>query len=598
MKYIWDVLRNYRVEVISSALIMTVLYLYFYAIGISGIFVWNPGIRDWLCGFASLSIVQILSGYRWNHPYWITAYPVSILWVLVFPFTLSAASDGWIYFERINPYVLSALGGSILLFYTVRGISHLNCIWSSFILGLFFAFCSLPPLVYLGHYLVYHKLFTGEVLLPILQTNLKEATQFLQQMFTTGELATIFLSCLSLFIAYGALIIWAAGPKKKSACSQKRILWILQGLLIIAAILLVNRWITRCFPLWDYRLVQEYQKTVAESAGAYERNAKNLTLTGGTVHFRPRTVILVIGESANRDHMKAFNKTYPVETTPWLSQHPDGFFLYPNAYSNYPNTIKALSMYLTSMNQYNGQSMQDAVTLVDVAKKAGYTVYWLSNQSKMGAYDNANSIVANRADYARWTNIETGDDAQLLTLLKAIPASRQNLIIIHLMGSHALYKARVPETLQLPPATGLSETEQDYDRTILYTDEILQKIFNYGKENLNLDAMMYCSDHGEDMKYGHSAASFTFPMVRIPLWIYLSETYRNQYPDMASTLASHESSVFTNDLMFDTISGLLQAPNNYYNAKYDLSSSAYNLTWDAARTLHGKVRIPKGANSL
>ena len=71
----------------------------------------------------------------------------------------------------------------------------------------------------------------------------------------------------------------------------------------------------KCFPLREIRLVR---KSIREMKKARTVHADNLAhrfkaeLTG-----KPDgNIFLIIGESANRDHMKAFNPDYPYETTP------------------------------------------------------------------------------------------------------------------------------------------------------------------------------------------------------------------------------------------------------------------------------------------
>ena len=80
-------------------------------------------------------------------------------------------------------------------------------------------------------------------------------------------------------------------------------------------------------------------------------------------------------------------------------------------------------------------------------------------------------------------------------------------------------------------------------------------------------------------------------MVRIPLWIYLSPAYQQAYPQTAFVLRQHQQAIFTNDLLFDTMSGLLQAPSNYYDVRYDLTREEYAITRENALTLHGKKHI-------
>lgn len=210
---------------------------------------------------------------------------------------------------------------------------------------------------------------------------------------------------------------------------------------------------------------------------------------GGTIGENlPGAVIVVIGESANRDQMKAFTPAYPYETTPWLSQEAEenNISLFPKAYANYPATVPSLEMYLTSRNQYNGQSVSEAVTILDVAKAAGYETHWISNQPQMGSGEMPNSVIAARADTDGWTKIPMGDDRQVLELLEEIPKEGSHFIVIHLAGSHTCYAERVPDAMPVPDIPGKTERERDYVRTILYTDQVLADIYTYARQHLHL----------------------------------------------------------------------------------------------------------------
>ena len=103
--------------------------------------------------------------------------------------------------------------------------------------------------------------------------------------------------------------------------------------------------------------------------------------------------------------------------------------------------------------------------------------------------------------------------------------------------------------------------------------------------------MVYLSDHGEDMKYTHTASPFLFNMVRIPLWVYFSPDYQRNNPNLINGLKVHKEAFFTNDLLFETLSGIMNAQHNSYEDIYDLSSNNYMITKDNALTMHGKKRI-------
>ncbi|WP_417208190.1 phosphoethanolamine transferase [Acidaminococcus fermentans] len=215
----------------------------------------------------------------------------------------------------------------------------------------------------------------------------------------------------------------------------------------------------------------------------------------------PGTVILVVGETACRDYMAAFNPEYPLETTPWESsiRRTDGFFFFPQAYSNFSNTVMALSQSLTSSNQYNNMPLGESVDLVSLAKKAGYHTYWFSTQGKGEVWDAAITTLASQADTRKW--MPWKHDGQLLELLKMVPADQNNFIVLHLNGSHYRYRDRVPKKFaQDHTFSQVPKEEGEFDTSLAYTDEVLQQVYQYSHKHLNLQVMVYFSDHGENMK--------------------------------------------------------------------------------------------------
>lgn len=125
-------------------------------------------------------------------------------------------------------------------------------------------------------------------------------------------------------------------------------------------------------------MARRYIQTVQRAEKEHGEVVKRLHLTNGAAQALPQklpgTVIFIIGKSENRDHMSAFNPSYPVETTPWLSPKSKeaDFILLSNGYANYSQTTPSLEMALTGVNQYNRQKLENAFNIVDIAKAAGY----------------------------------------------------------------------------------------------------------------------------------------------------------------------------------------------------------------------------------
>ena len=352
--------------------------------------------------------------------------------------------------------------------------------------------------------------------------------------------------------------------------------------------------------LWND--VDTYVKQTQTYSLNYDERFASLSIEGTqTLAAKaPGTVIVVIGESASRNYMKAFTPDYAYDDTPWQSQqlnNPD-FLFFQNAYSSWSQTVPVLQRALTEQSQYNDKEFFNSASIIDVAKKSGYKTYWFSNQGRYGQYDSAITLVAKTADYSEWTddsyNFSDKYDETLLPYLAQVDPNQNNFIVLHIMGSHIYYNNRYPEgfnKFQGEEGSSTMTSEASYANSILYTDYILSQVFDYAKKNLNLQAMVYFSDHGENLTISHNPDVFSFDMVRIPMWIYLSPAYQQALPGRTKTLRSHESRYFTNDMLYDTIAGLLNAPSQRYDMGQDLSSNGYRFNRDNLTTMLGQYPL-------
>ena len=447
--------------------------------------------------------------------------------------------------------------------------------------------------VFLFYFLHYGKPLDEIILMSILATTPLEAYNYLTSVFSLPVLlllaAALVLAFEFLFRTFRNTCLPPAGSFR-----HNRRWWVLT----LALLFFFVNYAASVFPL--DRVAHLYARggplrAFTELHRNLPRNARTLKLenTENLASRKvPGTILLVLGESADRDKMSAFAPT-PVDTTPWearMKQDPD-FYFYPNAYSNFPNTVMAVTQALTSANQYNRKPLKYAVDLMTLAKKAGYETYWISTQEKSSVSDAGITVIDQQADHIEWLK---GDDDVLLPALAQVPAGRNNFVVLHITGSHFRYDQRIPDAyVEKQHWSQLSKDEKAiwYNRSLHFTDSILKKIFETGRSQLHLQAMVYVSDHGEDLQLTHTASPFKFNMVRIPLWIYLSPAYQQAYPRTAATLRRHQQAVFTNDLLFDTMAGLLQAPSNFYDARYDLTREEYAITRENALTLHGKKHI-------
>ena len=528
-------------------------------------------------------------------------------WAVILPI-LWAGTFTWAYGFASLPekkhlgdyYVLGAVLFALPYVYTTltARAKHLRSLWTV-IAGIYTFFMVLIPFIYIGYYV----LFGGEMdmfaMMAVRSTHMKEIKDFFR---TMGSPMHLVMAVIALGIVISCAVGLARSMMKAARSFEGPFLRgtgraFTVGLAVISILFFGGfyRQITHVFPATiikslnskgsEYQLLQKLNDNL-------DKNVKNMTFTAPDPGdgIDEGTHIVIIGESANRDHMKAFTPDYPENTTPWLSEmakSPD-FALGYHAYSNFPNTLFSLSYAMTSANQYGDMSLEDVVSMVDVAKAAGYRTDWISFHNRSSMSSAGVTMIAERCDDSYW---EKNYDGYTLEVLKKLPPAKKRVIFINIDGSHYTYIARVPVNLRDKLGVSKEDPYHDYDLTIAYDDRVMKDIFEYAKANLNLKSMIYFSDHGENMKHYHTTSPFYYDMVHIPFFVYLSPDYQAAHPGLMPTLKSHEQTVFTNDMAFDMVTGIWQARTNFYHSQYDFSSKDYAINKDNATTFERKKRI-------
>lgn len=274
--------------------------------------------------------------------------------------------------------------------------------------------------------------------------------------------------------------------------------------------------------------------------------------------------------------------------------------LFSNAYSNHTHTVPVLAYALSQKNQYNNVPLTDAYSLVETARAAGFHTYWISNQRKLGGYDTPIAEIASTAEHQVWKNNRSGTadlqapfyDQVLVDALPDIQPEENALIVIHVMGCHGDYRDRYPR--EFNQFTGQRRSVNTYDNAVLYSDWVLEHLYERVSRMPGFQAMVFFSDHGDDpdRNVGHEASKFTWTMAHIPLGILVSREFREHRADMYRTLRQHEDRFWTNDLLYNlmldvmTIQGM---PGE--EPELDLASSQYKGERENLRTLHGKKKL-------
>lgn len=448
-----------------------------------------------------------------------------------------------------------------------------------------------PILLCWGYYATELSWLNVDAIMAVLQTNSAEALEYVKD--RTGGysvlLALLFAACLALWVRFASRITAA----KKS---WKRIAGIVFFLVLNAVLVFRtgDNFVTSIF-----RETTDYQKNYNEYARQKEIRKQNLShimLQNNT--GRKGIYFLVIGESQNTLRMSAYG--YKLKTTPWLDsmKNNPNLLLFQHAYACQVQTVPVLSYALTAKNQYNSVKMEQAVSLIDVAKAAGYQTVWLSNQVRFGGWGTPVTVIAEEADQKIWINSHQGNtldteyyDGELINRLQDIKRSDKMLIVVHLMGNHISYHSRYPAEFDKFKAEG---KRSEYDNSILYNDYVMQQLIDKVSQWPEFQGLLYFSDHGESVEQerGHNPDRFVFEMAYIPMYMYFSPAYISANEKTFRVLQASQAQYFTNDLIFNTMLGIMDIRNEaFYEAENDLASPAYNGDVNRLKTLYGKRSI-------
>lgn len=538
--------------------------------------------------FTKTGLVHLFAGLGWA-----TAFPLLYTWTYN-----SVWYQSLICFDAV-------IGTAIWVFLTgltgVLSKAPFKKLWAALLAVLDFLFLAVPFIQYAYYCIVWHCLSPAS-LMALYLTNWRESIDFIES--NVGVVpACIILAGFAVFLALAARVNYAFLRKMAKTRTDTRFGTSFFLVLLGAEALLYYLPISSFGELVTD--VTTYVEQTQSYGNGHDERYASLDIDGTqTLPSRaPGTVIVVIGESASRDYMHAFTPDFPYEDTPWLESQmgsPD-FNIFTNAYSSWSQTVPVLQRALTEQSQYNDKEFFESTSILDVAKKSGYTTYWFSNQGRYGQYDSAITLVAKTADRAEWTddsyNFSDKYDDTLLWYLTQVDPNANNFIVLHIMGSHIYYNNRYPTEFNQWHGDSEVTSPESYANSIHFTDYILSQVFDYAQKNLNLRAMVYFSDHGENLEISHNPDVFSYDMVRIPMFIYLSPEYQQALPGRTRAIRYHRSRYFTNDMLYDTISGLLNAPSSRYIEAQDITSPNYAYTRANLTTMLGQQTLtddPKG----
>ena len=465
------------------------------------------------------------------------------------------------------------------------------------VFGFIFQFILLLPTLIIWQYFFISNTFIGpDTILAILQTNFSEAKSYVFDFFGIKQ-----------YIVLGILLIFSfllLKSTNKLQCTKGKKVILLMILSILFNSLLIYNYKNNTVTSIANNINKYFEEYRKFKEATKERNFADIKIDESK-DINKGIYVVVIGESQNKTHMSAYG--YNKQTTPWLEsmEKDKNFIKFTNVHSCHTLTAQVLAYALTSKNQYNTIPISEAISVLDIAKALNFQTAWLSNQNRFCLYDNIVGVITDTAQQQKWINKhfegrnENNDtntifyDIALVDTLKNIEIYDDMLIVIHLMGSHNSYKDRYPKEFNIFQDENNTTTAQ-YDNSILYNDYVLENILKAAKDFHNFKALIYFSDHSEDVDLGlgHDPYRFVLDMTYVPMYIYFSDQYIKDNQDIYNNLYNHKDYYFTNDLLFNLLLGLwnVNIPN-IYETKNDITTENYDNNVKRFKTLYGEKAI-------
>ena len=316
----------------------------------------------------------------------------------------------------------------------------------------------------------------------------------------------------------------------------------------------------------------------------YNDNAAGFRFNAVSEHANDsaEVYVLVVGETARSRNFQLYGYDRP--TNPLLS-NTSGLLVFSNVRTQSNTTHKSVPMLLTAATADDHDRLYREKGILAAFREAGFYTVFLSNQQPNHSYidflgsqadehlfireadDDADAAAADGK--ANDVVAQTSDERLLPFLNKAMAEGHKKLfVVLHMYGSHFNYRDRYPQSrARFMPDTPTDAKPDNrpqlvnaYDNTILQTDYILHRIIEKLRSTGAVAAMMYTSDHGENIfddsrrLFLHAAPRPSEYDTDVPLLVWTSEAYGREHATTVDALKSNlNKGVQTSASVFPTM---------------------------------------------
>ncbi|WP_010488581.1 phosphoethanolamine transferase CptA [Pseudomonas sp. S9] len=423
------------------------------------------------------------------------------------------------------------------------------------VVGVILWACSL---VGLGYFCIYGQQFSQSVIFIMFESNMAESMEYFGHYFVWWMIPVY------LGYTFVAWLLWRKIRPLEFGVTQARVLSVVLLLGLIGYPLArevskrptlgvaLEKFEERIEPAVPWQLVvgfRKYRQQLDSMEKLLAENAKLAPLDAmkDSRAGKPTTLVLVIGESTNRQRMSLYG--YPRETTPELDKLRDQLQVFDNVVTPRPYTIEALQQVLTFADEKNPDGYLTTPSLVNMMKQAGYKTFWITNQQTMTKRNTMLTTFSEQADEQYYLNNNLNQNARqydgdVLEPFAKVLADKapRKLIVVHLLGTHMRYKYRYPESFEkFTDNKGAPKwvtedqlaTYNSYDNAVLYNDFVVSSLIKRFSASKPDGFLLYLSDHGEAVfdspkggVIGRNEGKPTSPMYTIPFIVWASDKWK------------------------------------------------------------------------
>lgn len=396
--------------------------------------------------------------------------------------------------------------------------------------------------------------FTRDMVAIILGSNLSEASEFLPLYLNVQVLGFVGV----VLVVLGFLLFF----EKRISSWNRAWIKILFSLVLLASVLMVS---VRRSRNWEGVFLNKiWLFATYKSPVELESYRKDVEVE--TEPEQAQNIVLIIGESLSRYHCSLYG--YEKATTPNLDvmAADSSLICFSDIESAFTNTVEAFIRMFSTYDNHQPADAEwyDYLFLEDAMSAAGYETTWISNQSSAGITDNVVAKLASLSDTVEWVGPKgmgvgkNNPDADVLPYVKSFAEKStgdKRFLVIHLMGSHAGFASRYPESFAYfktedypDKPTSQRTLLAEYDNSVLYGDWVVSRIMHIFEDSEAL--VLFFPDHALDVYFtdsdyvGHARTSNP-ESVRfgsaIPFVAYPTPLWERRFPEKAAALKSASS---------------------------------------------------------